>query len=252
MRTRACRSQRTLVAGLVAGLIGAACTWTRPARGDLWGGDLPLLAGILAEAFAEVSNLSSMVTQVVEQVRLLKTLISGLDSRSFAAVTEVLRDAERTQAALTTGIQSMSYSLQRIDDEFGALYPSDPRPSLEQRTVYYARWNQEVLAASHVAARQQSLIEKLGDRANEARDLVVQSQNAAGEIGQLQLVVQMLSIMHAQLLTIDQTLATTGRVLTDMSATSASASQLSLAKKADSLSNYTSRGDPVRVPIRLP
>ncbi|HXX66965.1 MAG TPA: hypothetical protein VEK07_07285 [Polyangiaceae bacterium] len=48
------------------------------------------------------------------------------------------------------------------------------------------------------------------------------------------------------------TLATTGRVLTDMAAASASSSQLSQTKKAASLAGYTDRGVAVSVLTRLP
>jgi P-type conjugative transfer protein TrbJ len=242
-----------LTATLAAAWLAMAGAWASPARADLWGGDLPLLAGILAEAFSEVSNLSSMVEQVVEQVRLMRTMISGLDASSFAALTELLREAETTHDTLTAGIRSMSYSLGRIDSEFRELFPSDPHAAtFDEHAAYYSRWNQEVLAAAQIASRQQTVIGKLGDSAAKAREIAQQSQNAPGEVAQLQLIVQMLSILHTQLLTLNQTLATTGRVLTDIGAGSASASQLSQAKRQTSLSNYTSRGDPVRVPSRMP
>lgn len=242
-----------LTAVLAAAWLGTAGGWASPARADLWGGDLPLLAGILAEAFSEVGNLSTMVEQVVEQVRLMRTMISSVDASSFAALTELLHSAETAHDTLTTGIRSMSYSLGRIDSEFRKLFPSDPHAAtFDEHDAYYTRWNQEVLAAAQIASRQQTVIGKLGNSADKAREIVQQSQNASGELAQLQLVVQMLSILDTQLLTINQTLATTGRVLTDMSAGSASAGQLSQAKKQGSLSNYTSRGDSVRVPSRMP
>jgi hypothetical protein len=247
------RGRRAVLCGLLVSMIGATAVWTRPARADFWGGDLPLLTGILTEAIAEVSNLSTMVTQILEEVRLTRMLASGLDSGAFSSLSTFLHATEITASTLTSGIRSMSYSLDRIDGEFQRLFPSDIRATtFAQQGAYYASWNQEILAASRIASRQQTAIEGLADSSAKVGDLVQRSQNSSGEIAQLQLVVQMLSIMHAQLVTMSQTLATTGRILSDMGAASASSSQLSQTKKETSLSNYTARGDPVRVPTRLP
>lgn len=224
-----------------------------PARADLWGGDLPLLAGILAEAITEVGNLSSMLTQIVDEAQLMKTMLSGLDAASFSSLTTFLRTAERAAGDLTEGIRSMSYSLRSVDTEFQQIFPAEPSAaSLSERARIAAGWSREILAASQIASRQQAAISMLGDSAAKVQDLTRRSQGAAGERAQLQLIVQMLSILHTQLDTLHQTLATTGRVLTDMGAAAASERQLSRTKKQNSLSNYTSRGDAVRVPSQMP
>jgi conjugal transfer/entry exclusion protein len=245
--------RRSLAVALLTGALGTCAPTTRTAEADLFGGDLPLLAGILAEAVVQVSNLVSIVTQVVEEVNLMKTMVTGLDSGSFSALMGFIQAARTTYGTLTSGIRSMSYSLDRVDREYQALFPAPTQATtVAEHAQYYTQWNQEVLAASQVAAREQTVLETLEDRADKARDLVQQSKDASGELAQLQLVVQMLGILHTELLSIHQTLATTGRVLTDMAAASASSSQLSQTKKQSSLANYTSKGDAVNVPHRLP
>jgi hypothetical protein len=62
----------------------------------------------------------------------------------------------------------------------------------------------------------------------------------------------MLAVLHADLGAVVQTLATTGRVLSDAAAGGASERQLSLEKKKRNLANYTNRGTPVAVPSTLP
>jgi hypothetical protein len=69
---------------------------------------------------------------------------------------------------------------------------------------------------------------------------------------QLQLIAQMIGITNSELLVLNQTLATTGRVLTDMAALSASERQLSLGKSDDVRSGYTDKGLPNAVPSTLP
>lgn len=118
--------RRILCGALFAGAVCATTTTSRPARPDLWGGDLPLLAGILAEAVSKVANLGSMLTQIVTQVNLMRTMLSGVDPGSFTALTTFLRTASRTEGALTGGIDSLTYTLRQIDGQFTASPRSRP------------------------------------------------------------------------------------------------------------------------------
>jgi conjugal transfer/entry exclusion protein len=115
-----------------------------------------------------------------------------------------------------------------------------------------SQWNQEIRGASQIAARQQTTLSTLDDHANQTAAVLQQSQTATGVVAQLQLVAQLIGITNAQLILINQTLATTGRVLTDMAAAGASERQLSVAKKQDNLSHYTDKGPAVPVPTELP
>ena len=74
------------------------------------------------------------------------------------------------------------------------------------------------MGASQVAARQQTALSTLDNQATQTQDVLRQSQAASGEIQQLQLIAQMIGITNSELLVLNQTLATTGRVLTDMAA----------------------------------
>ncbi len=224
-----------------------------PARADLWGGDLGILSGILAEAIAEVAQLASMLSQFVAMVTLMKTELSALESGSFSSLLGFIQSAQASYSTLTSGIQSMAYGIGQINTDFQRLFPSNTSDiAFAQHDQYYNQWNQEVLAASQVAARQQTVLSTLDNHASQADKVLQQSSNASGEVAQLQTVVQMLRLMQTELITINQSLATTGRVLTDMAAAEGSERQLSRTKKQSSLANYTSRGAAVVVPHKLP
>jgi conjugal transfer/entry exclusion protein len=250
---RSLSRRRALLAAVGAAIAGATTTAAPPARADLWGGDLPLLTGILAQAIVEVINLGSMLAQIVEEVNLLKSMMAQLDPSSFGSLLSFVQQSQMAFATLTSGVHAMSYSLQRVDTQFQSLFPASPTTvPLAQHAATYRAWNDEILAASQVASRQQTVLEHLDDAAAKASDLVQQSQNAGAELQQLQLIVQMLGIMDAQLVTLNQSFATTSRVLSDMAATSASSADLSQSKRDNSLSGYTNRGPSVSVPTRLP
>jgi hypothetical protein len=123
---------------------------------------------------------------------------------------------------------------------------------VSQHRAQYQAWNQEVVGASQVAARQQTSLSTLDTQATQTQTVLKQSQAAGGEVEQLQLIAQMIGITNSELLVLNQTLATTGRVLTDMAAQSASEKQLSLGKSDDVRSGYTDKGLPNAVPSTLP
>jgi conjugal transfer/entry exclusion protein len=240
----------SLALGALVTELGAA----HPAQADLFGGDLPLLAAILTQAISQVSNLASMLTQIVNQVAMMKTLLTAASSGSFTALLQFISLVRSSYNTLTFGIRSMAYTIGRIDAEYNQLFPpSQPQgTTVLQHTAQYSQWNQEILGASQIAARQQTTLSMLDTSASQTTAILQESAGASGVVAQLQLIAQLLGIADSQLITINQTLATTGRVLTDIAAAGASERQLSAAKKQDSLSNYTDKGALVPVPNELP
>jgi hypothetical protein len=247
--------RRALSAGLGCAALAREVTRAAPARADLFGGDIPILVGILTQSVMEVSNLASMVTQIINQVELMTTMLKAIGSGSFSALVQFINTARNSYTTLTSGVRSMSYTLNRIDSEYQQLFPGDPPPpgsTVAQHTQQYQAWHQEIVGAAQIAARQQTDLATLDAHAQQTQGILQQSQAEDGIVGQLQLLVQMVGITNAQLLLINQTLSTTGRVLTDMAAASASGEQLSLSKKGDHRAGYTDKGAPVVVPHTLP
>ena len=247
--------RRVLSGALVWSILASQGSRPKDARADLWGGDLPLLAAILANAISTVSQLTSMLTQIAYQVGMLKTMLSQVDSGSFTSLVNFIVAARSSYSTLTSGVRSMAYTLSRVDAEYNQLYPPGPPPAgttVAQHQQQAAAWNQEIVGASQIAARQQTTLSTLDDHANQTSAILQQSQTAGGVVAQLQLVGQLIGITNAQLILINQTLATSSRVLTDMAAAGASERQLSVAKKQDNLANYTDKGAPVVVPSQLP
>jgi hypothetical protein len=247
--------RRVLSGGLACSVLGARMTVATSARADLWGGDLPLLAAILAQSIMQVSNLASMLTQIISQVRMMSTMLKAADSGNLQALVSFIAAARSSYNTLTYGVRSMTYSLARIDAEYKQLFPGDqpaPGTTVAQHKEQYRAWHQEVVGAAQIAARQQTNLETLDDHAAKTQVILQQSQAADGIVAQLQLIAQMIGITNAQLILMNQTLSTTGRVLTDAAAAGASERQLSQSKNDDSRDGYTDKGLPVVVPHKLP
>jgi conjugal transfer/entry exclusion protein len=240
--------------GVLVGLVPA------PAAADLWGADLGPLTTLVGQSVTQIAQFASMISQfasmlaqMIAMVNLMKTELSALKSGDLMALLSFVETAQMGYRELTGGVQSMAYTMGQIDGDFKRLYSKNTSSiPFQQRDQVYNQWNTEILAASLVAARQQTVLATLDAQAAQANTVLEHSQNASGEVAQLQAVVEMLRLMEGQLITINQSLASAGRVLADIAASDASNRQLSRGKKQSSLANYTSRGAPVNVPHRLP
>jgi len=248
-------TRRRLIA-LGGGALLGELTSASSARADLFGGDLPLLAAILGNTVTMVVQMISMLTQIGYQVKMLQTMIQGLDHPSFASIVSFINTARYSFNSLTWGMRSMGYTMQRIDGEYQKLFPGDvppPGTTVAQHRQTLQSWHQEVVGAAQVAARQQTSLETLEQHATKTQDLLNQSDAHGGEVAsQLQIIAQLIGITNTELNVLNQTLATTARVLTNSAAAGASERQLSLAKSDDARDGYTDKGLPVVVPHTLP
>jgi hypothetical protein len=248
--------RRILSAALACSALAREMTFSKVARADLFGGDLPLLAAIVGNTISMIVQMASMLTQLEYQVKMLGTMVKGLNHPSFASILSFINTARYTFNSLTWGMKSMSYTLSRIDSEFTQLFPGDQPPpgtTVSQHRQAYLSWNQEVVGAAQVAARQQTSLQTLESHAAKTQDLLSQSEANGGQVAaQLQVIAQLIGITNTELLVLNQTLSTTGRVLTNMAAAGSSERQLSLTKSDDARANYTDKGPPTTVPSTLP
>jgi P-type conjugative transfer protein TrbJ len=248
--------RRRILSGALAIAVFAEITSREsPAQADIFGGDVAVLLAILTQSISQAISLTNLVLQTANQVRMMTTLLRQASSGSFPALIALINTARYTFNNLTWGVRSMSFQMARIDSEYNALFPSGPPPTgtpVAQHMAQYTAWNQEVLGASQVAERQQTSLSNLDSQAAQTQTVLKEAQAGSGVVEELQLIAQMISITNSELLVLNQTLSTTGRVLTDLAAQSASEKQLSLGKSGDARAGYTDKGVPVPVPSTLP
>jgi P-type conjugative transfer protein TrbJ len=249
-------TRRRMISGALAcGVFAELTSRASPAKADLFGGDVAVLIAILTQSISQATSLANLVLQTANQVRMMTTLLRQASSGSFPALISLIHNVRYTYNSLTWGVRSMSYQMARIDAEYSSLYPSGPPPTgtpVAQHQAQYAAWNEEIVGASQVAARQQTSLANLDNEATQTQSVLQQAQAGRGVVEELQLIAQMISITNSELLVLGQTLATTGRVLTDLAAAGASEKQLSLGKAGDARAGYTDKGVPVAVPSTLP
>ncbi len=248
---RTFRNFRIAVATFAASL--AVFVAPAPAQADLFGGDVVELAAILAESIAQGATLAEQLTQLTDQVSLVRTTLAQLDPATYAAVLQVINNTYLDYNRLTSDVNSIGYTLESVNRDFQRAFPTDfSSTPMSQVDSLYGKWQDDIWSSTIVAARAQSVLSTLRDNANQAAAILSSSQSAQGTVGQLQAVVQMLGLMQSQTNSLIQSLATTGRVLTTQASTGASERQLSREKKKRNLAGYTRRGSPVTVHSKLP
>jgi P-type conjugative transfer protein TrbJ len=247
--------RRILSGALAVAVFAELSSREAPAQADLFGGDVAVLLAILTQSISQAISLTNLVLQTANQVRMMTTMLRQAASGSFPALISLINTARYTFNSLTWGVRAMSFQMAHIDAEYSALFPSGPPPTgtpVAQHMAQYTAWNEEVLGASQVAERQQTSLSNLDSQAAQTQTVLKQAQAGSGVVEELQLIAQMISITNSELLVLNQTLSTTGRVLTDLAAQSASEKQLSLGKESDARAGYTDKGVPVPVPSTLP
>jgi hypothetical protein len=247
--------RRILSGALASAAFAGLSSHATPAEADIFGGDVGVLLAILTQSISQALSLISLVTQTTYQVQMMTTLLRQAASGSFPALISLINTARYTYNNLTWGVRSMSYQMARIDSEYNSLFPSGPPPTgtpVAQHRAQYQAWNQEVVGASQVAARQQTSLSNLDSQAAQTQTVLSQAQAGSGVVEELQLIAQMIGITNSELIVLNQTLSTTGRVLTDLAAQGASEKQLSLGKSDDARAGYTDKGVPNAVPSTMP
>ena len=169
----------------------------------------------------------------------------------------LLSQGQFTYSQLQGDLASIGYNIDAVNRSFDRMFP---RSQSQWRNVrysdfnnYYDNWNGEVTTASKAAVRAQSSISTLDANNRAIADILAQANNSStGQVRQLQLINQQLALIHAELGSLVQNLATTGRVLTQWSAGAVGEQMMARERSRRRLEGYTYRGRPSRVLNRLP
>jgi type IV secretion system protein TrbJ len=205
-----------------------------------------------------------LVRNTIEQIRLMRSQVENqlqtlksINPTTFSGLESLLREGVFTYDMLQGDLSTIGFSVAQVNRDFDRLFP---RSQAQWRNVqysdfngYYDRWNGEIATSSKAAVRAQAAISTL-DANNRAIATILSMSNSGttGEVRQLQLINQQLAVIHAELGSLVQNLATAGRVLTDWTAGSVGERMMARERSRRRLDGYTSRGRPARVLNRLP
>ena len=199
-----------------------------------------------------VQNTAQQITIMESQLQYQLQSIRSISPTSFSNLLTLLNEGTMTYSMLQGDLATMTYNVKTVSNNFNRLFPKSQQQWKNVRysdfNNYYDSWNAELTASSLAAARAQTAIGNL-DANNQAiqKILLAANSSSTGEVRQLQLVNQQLALIHTELSSLVQNIATVGRVITDWTAASTGEQMMSRERGRRRLDNYTYRGAPSRV-----
>ena len=202
-------------------------------------------------------NTYTQIDQLYRQIDNQLQMLKSIDPTTFAGLRALLSQGQFTYAQLQGDLSSIGYNISAVNRNFDSMFPKSQAQWRNARYSdfgnYYDRWNAEVTTASKAAVRAQSTISTLDADNRQMMDILRQSNaSSTGQVRLLQLINQQLALIHKDLGSLLQNLATTGRVLTQWSAGSVGEQMMARERSRRRLDGYTYRGRPPRVLNRLP
>jgi len=243
-------------------LVTAASLALMPSRADasLFGEENITLGAILAQEIAQLAEMVNTVEGIVEQVERLgalveqsKTLLKQVGSGNLSALLRLQHTASELTATLERDIRYIGYALDRVDRQRDAVYQESLKH--EDPSTFHDKalgWNGALMESARVAMRAQTNLAHLEGRTQTLTDILHESRGADGVVGQLQLVVRTLGVLHADLEGVQRSLDTGMRVTASIAATQAATGVMVDRQHALAEEHYTDPGPPVQIPHRLP
>ncbi len=247
--------KRAFRAVLAVALASSALGIAPPAQAQWWLISEPTITDLVIEEEQSVAQLRSILAALQSQSNLIVQLLKGQPGGELGLVAGLLDTTNATYASLLGNLQTIGYTIASVNANYTPTFPSTgaygAMPQTQFPTVEGA-WQNEILASSEVAARSQASISDTQALTEAAAEILKYVGATDSEVGQLQLIAQMLGVVQSQMTMLVQNLATTGRAMVESGAASASERQLSSERKRRNRLNYTSRGAAVNVPSTMP
>lgn len=245
---------------IVALVAATELTFAPRAQASLFGEENATLVAILTQELEEVAKAAEQVAELIQAVTKLTrmvqqgdTLLSKAADGSYADVLYDLKDALATYQSIDSDIKLIGYHLRKVDSEREQVYQdSYASTSSGDFNKHYMKWHEQLGEASAVAMRAQTNIETIEKRNKSIQTLQGDSQNTQGVVGQLQLVVRGIGVLHADLEALQRSLDTGMRVTSAMGAGKAAEAKLQDEDSTRMLKNYKYRGPKRVVPNKLP
>lgn len=244
---------------LAAMLVSGALVPPRAAA-SIFGEENATLAAILGEDIAQLAEMVKTVQGIIQQIQQLKalvdqgkTVLKQVGSGNLNGLVRMLQTASRTSYALDRDIKYIGYKLAEVDQQRESVYQDSLRGSdPTQFRAKSLKWNSALMESSRVAMRAQTNVSDLEGRSQALADVLSDSQAAEGVVGQLQLVIRALAVLHTDLEGVQRSVDTGMRVTANVAATQAATGAMVEEQRVLGMENYTDPGPDVSVPSKLP
>jgi conjugal transfer/entry exclusion protein len=241
-------------------LSGSLVLRARVAEASIFGEENATLGAILGEDIAQLAEMIKTVAGIAAQIEQLKAIVQqggqvlhGVSNPQ--GVLNLLNYAQNTLATLNridSDAKMLRYKLDGIDQDRKEVFPemsSVPSSDVQQKAH---NWNAALQESSKIAMRAQTSVQSLQQRMDGVTKLQNDSDAADGVVGQLQIVVRMLAVLHTDLAATELNIAAGQRVTASMAGIQAAEADRIEENNKRMLDNYTSRGATPRLLLELP
>jgi P-type conjugative transfer protein TrbJ len=210
---------------------------------------LPVIDGAgIAQIAIQAAEVWAQLQSMQQQVQALRNAALQLDPRSYQSVRNLLAGNDVNYLSLIRDVRSMGYSLERVNTRFRQLFPDDDavknmRP--DQLEATSRDMNKEIHSSALVAARSQTTLRTIEANNTEARNILNRSAGNGSQVAQLQSAIQMLVLIHQNLVGINQTMSASSRVTSNVAVRAATERSMERERSARMLRGYS---NPERIP----
>jgi P-type conjugative transfer protein TrbJ len=219
---------------------------------------LPLALGRPARAFPviDVAGIAQVVAQWTEvqaqlaatqaQVAALQSAARQLDPRSYQSVQNLLAGDAVNYQSLVRDVQSMGYTLDRVNAQFKQYFPDEQTVHTMQPAQFEEtsrNMNRELYESALVSARAQTTLQTIESNNIEARNVLSRSEGNESQVAQLQAALQMLGLIHHNLVGINQLVSSAGRVTSNVTVRAVTERRIEHERASRMMRDYTAPSD---------
>jgi conjugal transfer/entry exclusion protein len=158
----------------------------------------------------------------------------------------------RKKDGIERNVRLLHYKLEQIDKDREEVFPELEHMPTHEFQGRAKKWNAALKESSTVAMRAQTSVAGLQERLEISTKLQRDSEAAEGIVGQLQLIVKSLALLHTDLSGIEQNLAYGQRVTATMAGVQSAEEERMTEEGSRMLNNYRYRGTEPRRLQALP
>lgn len=194
--------------------------------------------GQLALQFIQtVAQVAAMKQQVDE----LRRMARQLDPSAYRGIQSLLNGNELSYQALTRDVSTLGYTLDRVNTRFRQMFPDEQalrnmRP--QEHEAAAREMNAELHSAALVAYRAQSTLSTIEANNVEAKNILSRSESNSSQVAQLQSALQMLALVHQNLVSITRTLSTGSRITSNLAARAVTERRIERERRRRLLEDY--------------
>jgi P-type conjugative transfer protein TrbJ len=204
------------------------------------------VAGI-TQIITQWQQIRAQVNATHAQVEALRAAARQLDPRSYQSVQNLLAGNDVNDGALIRDVRTMGYTLDRVNAQFRRYFPDEPAVKSMTPAQFESNardMNQEIYGAALVSARAQTTLRTVEENNQEARNVLSRSEGNESQVAQLQVALQMLGLIHQNLVGINQLVSSAGRVTSNVAVRGVTARRIER-ERTERMTHGYSKDEPI-------